>query len=196
MTTELATERSNTQRAEASRSQLDRQNKELKLKLNDLEGTIKSKYKSTISTLEAKIAQLEEQLDVESKERYQASRMVRRLEKKQKEMLLQIDDERRNTEQYKDQAEKTNNRMRQMKRQLEEAEEEVVRANASRRRLQRELDDVNESADVMNREVTNLKSRIRRGSPFTLRGITSHSGLDSDEDVDVTAEETPEPTAE
>lgn len=38
------------------------------------------------------------------RERYQASRMVRRLEKKQKEMLLQIDDERRNTEQYKDQA--------------------------------------------------------------------------------------------
>lgn len=67
LTTELATERSNTQRAEASRSQLDRQNKELKLKLNDLEGTIKSKYKTTISTLEAKIAQLEEQLDVESK---------------------------------------------------------------------------------------------------------------------------------
>lgn len=38
------------------------------------------------------------------RERYQASRMVRRLEKKQKEMSLQIDDERRNTEQYKDQA--------------------------------------------------------------------------------------------
>lgn len=67
MTTELATERNSTQRAEASRSQLDRQNKELKLKLNDLEGTIKSKYKTSISTLEAKIAQLEEQLDVESK---------------------------------------------------------------------------------------------------------------------------------
>lgn len=67
LTTELATERNNTQRAEASRSQLDRQNKELKLKLNDLEGTVKSKYKTTISTLEAKIAQLEEQLDVESK---------------------------------------------------------------------------------------------------------------------------------
>lgn len=67
LTTELATERNNTQRAEASRSQLDRQNKELKLKLGDLEGTIKSKYKTTISTLEAKIAQLEEQLDAESK---------------------------------------------------------------------------------------------------------------------------------
>lgn len=37
------------------------------------------------------------------RDRQQASRVVRRLEKKQKEMLLQIDDERRNTEQYKDQ---------------------------------------------------------------------------------------------
>lgn len=39
-----------------------------------------------------------------SRERYQASRMVRRLEKRQKEMLLQIEDERRNTGQFKDQA--------------------------------------------------------------------------------------------
>lgn len=67
MTTELSAERSSTQRLEGSRSQLDRQNKDLKLKLQELEGTIKSKYKSTIATLEAKIAMLEEQLDVESK---------------------------------------------------------------------------------------------------------------------------------
>lgn len=67
LSTELAGERSNSQRLEGARSQLDRQNKELKLKLQELEGTIKSKYKSSIATLEAKIAQLEEQLDTESK---------------------------------------------------------------------------------------------------------------------------------
>lgn len=67
MTTELSAERSSTQRLEGARSQLDRQNKDLKLKLQELEGTIKSKYKSSIATLEAKIAMLEEQLDVESK---------------------------------------------------------------------------------------------------------------------------------
>lgn len=64
---ELAAERNATQRAEAARSQLDRQNKELKLKLQELEGTIRSKYKSLITILEAKVAQMEEQLDVESK---------------------------------------------------------------------------------------------------------------------------------
>ncbi|KAM9770572.1 myosin-9-like isoform 1-T1 [Menidia menidia] len=195
-TTELAAERSNTQRLEGSRSQLDRQNKELKLKLQELEGTIKSKYKSSITSLEAKIALLEEQLDVESKERQQASRLVRRSDKKLKEALLQIEDERRNTEQFKDQVDKTNSRMRQLKRQLEETEEELTRANVYRRKLQRELDDVTESADVMNREVSTLKSKLRRGDlPFNIRRTMNRSGLESDEDMELSPE-TPEPAAE
>ncbi|XP_030582468.1 myosin-9a isoform X2 [Archocentrus centrarchus] len=161
LTSELSTERSNSQQLEGARSQLDRQNKELKQKLQELEGTIKSKYKFTITSLEAKIAQLEEQLDTESKERQQATRVAKRTEKKLKEVLLQIEDERRNTDQYKDQAEKANNRMRQLKRQLEESEEELTRANAYRRKLQRELDDATESADAMNREVSTLKNKLR-----------------------------------
>uniref|UniRef100_A0AAQ5Y0U8 Myosin, heavy chain 9a, non-muscle n=1 Tax=Amphiprion ocellaris TaxID=80972 RepID=A0AAQ5Y0U8_AMPOC len=196
LTTELASERSTSQRLEGARSQLDRQNKELKLKLQELEGTIKSKYKSTITTLEAKIAQLEEQLDIESKERQQASRLARRTEKKLKEVMLQVDDERRNTDQYKDQADKTNSRMRQLKRQLEETEEELTRANAYRRKLQRELEDATESADAMNREVSTLKSKLRRGDlPYNMRRALNRTGLDSDEDGDVAAETT-EPAAE
>lgn len=38
-----------------------------------------------------------------SRERQQASRLVRRTEKKLKEVMLQVDDERRNTDQFKDQ---------------------------------------------------------------------------------------------
>ncbi|XP_071397581.1 myosin-9-like [Centroberyx affinis] len=194
--TEVAAERSTSQRLEGARSQLDRQNKELKLKLQELEGTIKSKYKSSIATLEAKIAHLEEQLDIESKERQQASRLARRTEKKLKEALLQIDDERRNTEQHKDQADKLNTRMRQLKRQLEEAEEEVTRANAYRRKLQRELEDATESADAMNREVSTLKSKLRRGDlPFNMRRVLTRTGLDSDEEADLQTEAS-EPAAE
>lgn len=37
------------------------------------------------------------------RERQQSSRLTRRTEKKLKEVLLQIEDERRNTDQYKDQ---------------------------------------------------------------------------------------------
>uniref|UniRef100_A0A3Q3WB00 Myosin-9 n=1 Tax=Mola mola TaxID=94237 RepID=A0A3Q3WB00_MOLML len=193
VTAELSTERSSSQRLEGARSQLERKNKELNIKLQELETTVKSKYKSSISSLESKIALLEEQLDTETKERQQACRQVRRTEKKLKEVILQVDDERRNTEQYKDQLEKTNGRMRQLKRQLEEAEEEVTRANAYRRKLQRELDDAAESADAMNREVSTLKSRLRRDLPFNMRRTLNR--LDSDDDVDVQTEAS-EPAAE
>ncbi|XP_062304308.1 myosin-9-like isoform X1 [Osmerus eperlanus] len=196
VTAELAAERSTSQNLEGTRSQLERQNKELKLKLQELESTIKSKYKSSIAALEAKIAQLEEQLDIETKERQQATRQTRRTEKKLKEVVLQVDDERRNSDQYKDQAEKLNIRMRQLKRQLEESEEEVTRANASRRKMQRELEDVTETADSMNREVSTLKSKLRRGDvPFNMRRVINRSGLESDEESELQSEAS-EPTPE
>lgn len=64
---ELSAERGNCQRLEGMRSQLERQNKDLKQKLQELEGAVKSKYKSAVAALEAKVAQLEEQLDIEMK---------------------------------------------------------------------------------------------------------------------------------
>lgn len=57
--------------------------------------------------------------------------------------------------------EKTNGRLRQMKRQLEETEEELTKANTHRRKLQREVEEAMESADVMNREIITFKSKLR-----------------------------------
>ncbi|XP_072281665.1 myosin-10-like isoform X5 [Pyxicephalus adspersus] len=162
MTTELAAERSFSQKSENARQQLERQNKELKVKLNEMDSTVRSKYKIAIASLEAKIAQLEEQMEQESKERVLANKLVRRAEKRLKEVLLQVEDERRNADQFKDQLEKAHIRMKQLKRQLEEAEEEASRANSNRRRIQRELEDVTESAESMNREVTTLRSRLSK----------------------------------
>ncbi|XP_077024810.1 myosin-9 [Tamandua tetradactyla] len=185
--TDLNLERSHAQKNENARQQLERQNKELKVKLQEMEGTVKSKYKASITALEAKIAQLEEQLDSETKERQAACKQVRRAEKKLKDVLLQVDDERRNAEQFKDQADKASTRLKQLKRQLEEAEEEAQRANASRRKLQRELEDATETADAMNREVSSLKNKLRRGDlPFVVprRMARKGAGDCSDEEVD------------
>ncbi|KAM8927461.1 myosin-10-like isoform 2-T2 [Pelodytes ibericus] len=172
MTTELSAERSFSQKAENARQQMERQNKELKVKLNELDSTIKSKYKIAIASLESKIAQLEEQMEQESKERILANKLVRRAEKRLKEVLLQVEEERRSADQFKEQLEKAHIRMKQLKRQLEEAEEEASRANSNRRRLQRELEDVTDSAESMNREVSTLRNRLRRAPiQFTTRTI-------------------------
>ncbi|XP_053310096.1 myosin-10 isoform X1 [Spea bombifrons] len=173
LNSELAAERSSAQKSENARQQLERQNKELKAKLQELEGSVKSKFKATIATLESKIAQLEEQLEQEAKERAASNKLVRRTEKKLKEVFMQVEDERRHADQYKEQMEKANTRMKQLKRQLEEAEEEATRANASRRKLQRELDDASEANEVLVREVSTLKNRLRRGGPISFSSTSS-----------------------
>ncbi|XP_073512666.1 myosin-10-like isoform X6 [Phyllobates terribilis] len=200
MTTELAAERSFSQKAENARQQMERQNKELKGKLNEMDSSVRSKYKIAIASLESKIAQLEEQMEQESKERIIANKLVRRAEKRLKEVIIQVEEERRNADQFKDQLEKAHIRMKQLKRQLEEAEEDASRANSNKRRLQRELEDVTESAESMNREVTTLRSRLsklerqqRKRAPmqFTTRTIRQvyHLEAVSDEEPEANSGE-------
>ncbi|KAM4016655.1 myosin-10-like isoform 9-T10 [Anomaloglossus baeobatrachus] len=200
MTTELAAERSFSQKAENARQQMERQNKELKVKLNEMDSSVRAKYKIAIASLESKIAQLEEQMEQESKERVLANKLVRRAEKRLKEVIIQVEEERRNADQFKDQLEKAHIRMKQLKRQLEESEEEASRANSNKRRLQRELEDVTESAESMNREVTTLRSRLsklerqqRKRAPiqFTTRTIRQvyHLEAVSDEEPEANSGE-------
>lgn len=51
----------------------------------------------------------------------------------------------------------------QLKRQLDEAEEEVSREKAQRRKAQRDFEDALESQESISRELTTLKSKMRRG---------------------------------
>ncbi|XP_036797055.1 myosin heavy chain, embryonic smooth muscle isoform-like [Oncorhynchus mykiss] len=158
------------QKSENVRQQLERQNKDLRAKLGELKGSVKSRFKASITALEAKILQLEEQLEREAKERAAANKLVRWTEKKLKEVCMQVEDERRHSDEYKEQMEKANSRMKQLKRQLEE---ESTRANAYRRKLQRELDDATESSEGLSREVNTLKSRLRRGGPISFSSSRS-----------------------
>lgn len=68
LTNELQAERTTSQKNESARQLMERQNKELKAKLQEMENHVKSKFKSSIAALEAKVAQLEEQLDQESRQ--------------------------------------------------------------------------------------------------------------------------------
>jgi len=163
LTAELATERGNAQKMENSKMMLERQNKELKAKLEEAENSNRAKAKAAIAALESKVSNLEEQLGAEAQERMIAAKNNRKLEKKIKELLMQLEDERRHADQYKEQNEKTTARMKAMRRQLDEAEEEISREKAHRRKAQRELDDYVESNESMNREINNLKNKLRRG---------------------------------
>uniref|UniRef100_G3SX43 Myosin-9 n=1 Tax=Loxodonta africana TaxID=9785 RepID=G3SX43_LOXAF len=187
LNTDLNLERSQAQKNENARQQMERQNKELKVKLQEMEGTVKSKYKAAIAALEAKITQLEEQLDNETKARSGARTETSLTHPKAGKFGAHPEPLTRANGHVSLQADKASTRLKQLKRQLEEAEEEAQRANASRRKLQRELEDATETADAMNREVSSLKNKLRRGDlPFVVprRMARKGTGDCSDEELD------------
>ncbi|KAI2666164.1 Myosin-11 [Labeo rohita] len=176
LNSELHVERSNAQRIESGWQQMERQNKELRAKLLEMEGQIKSKQRASVAALETKLQQMEDQLDHESRERQAIAKAMRQKDKKLKELTCQIEDERKQTEQFKDQAEKANLRARQLKLQVEEIDEESQRATVARRKLQKELNEATEANDALIKEVSSLRSKLRRGNDSSFSGSLRRSG--------------------
>lgn len=67
LTSDLSVERATSQKLEAERQAVDRQNKDLKAKVAELEAAAKTRAKAQIAALEARIANLEDQLAAEQK---------------------------------------------------------------------------------------------------------------------------------
>ncbi|XP_049903784.1 myosin-10 isoform X6 [Epinephelus moara] len=179
MTVQLQGERTLAQKAEAAREQLERQNKELKTRLGEMEGAVRGKHRLSVAALEAKIDSMEEQLEQERQERAIANKLMRKTEKKLKEVMMQAEDERRHADQYREQLDKSMVRLKQLKRQLEEVEEDNSRSNAQKRKLQRELEELTDSSQSMMREITSLRNQLsipdwradqRAPLPLAMRG--------------------------
>ncbi|KAL8565495.1 hypothetical protein ACOMHN_049471 [Nucella lapillus] len=188
MATDLSAERSVSQKLENQRLTLERQNKEMREKLQELEGQSRARTKATIAALEGKIANIEEQLDQEAKERAALARANRKMDKRLKELQIQAEDERRSADQYKEQLEKMNNRVKALKRQVDEAEEECARINAQKRKVQRELDDQMEQNDTLMRETQSLRkyrpsAQARSRAPVNLDHLGDEDGSEDGQDA-------------
>ncbi|KAL3876696.1 hypothetical protein ACJMK2_034499 [Sinanodonta woodiana] len=201
LTADLNSERSVSQKLDNQRITLERQNKEIRDKLNELENQIRTRAKATIAALEGKVANLEEQLDLETKERSNLQKNNRRLEKKLKEVILQSEEERRHADQYKEQVDKINNRVKALKRQLDESEEEITRLNSQKRKLQRDLDEQMEQNETSSREISQLKKyRPSAGRASASRSMlssirSSTAGGDVTLEEDVSGDENPADTS-
>ncbi|XP_030605696.1 myosin-10 isoform X2 [Archocentrus centrarchus] len=179
LTVQLQGERTLAQKADATREQMEKQNKELKARLGEMEGAVRGKHRMSVAALEAKIESMEEQLEQERQERAIANKLVRKTEKKLKEVMMQAEDERRHADQYREQLDKSMGRLKQLKRQLEEVEEENSRSSAQKRKLQRELEELTDSSQTMTREIASLRNQLsipewrpdtRAALPLSMRG--------------------------
>ncbi|XP_030630763.1 cingulin-like protein 1 [Chanos chanos] len=156
---ELLQERAARQDLECERITLERQNKDLKSRVAHLEGSQKSSQDGLVSKLEGRIQELEERLLGEERDNNNLQQANRKLERKVKELMLQVDEEQLSLQNQRDQL---TLRLKALKRQLDEAEEEIERLEHSKKKLQRELDEQQESNDQLQSQLSALRTDMRR----------------------------------
>ncbi|KAM3824859.1 cingulin isoform 1-T2 [Vipera latastei] len=177
---ELLQERSTRQDLECDKVALERQNKDLKSRLTSNEGLQKSSV--NVSQLESRIQDLQEKLLVEEREKAVLLSSNRKLERKVKELSIQIDEERQHVNDQKDQL---SLRVKALKRQLDEAEEEIERLEAARKKALRELEEQHENSEQLQSRVKALEKDLwRKAARSTAESSLRDDQLSSDEDLD------------
>ncbi|NXP31859.1 CGNL1 protein, partial [Leiothrix lutea] len=176
MRTELLQERAIKQDLECDKISLERQNKELKSRILHLEGSYRSSKEGLVAQMEARITELEERLANEERDRANFQLSNRRLERKVKELMLQVDDEHLSLTDQKDQL---SLRLKAMKRQVEEAEEEIDRLENAKKKLQRELEEQLDINEQLQGQLNTAKKELSR-----LKKSPSKVLADSDDDDD------------
>lgn len=163
LTSELAMERSINERSDKDKRVMERRIQELTEKMAEVESTAASRSRSQLVALEAKVQTLESEYEQETQEKNAALRQCRRLEKKVAEAVTACEEEKRNTEQVKSAADRTQARFKQLRRQLEQLEEDISRERTKSRQLQRTIDELTEANETLTRENAQLKSSVALG---------------------------------
>ncbi|KAM9545203.1 cingulin-like protein 1 isoform 2-T2 [Salvelinus alpinus] len=153
------------------------QNKDLKSRIAHLEGSQKSNKEGLVSQLDSRIQELEERLEGEERDRANLQLVNRRLERKVKEMMMQVDEEHHSLQDQKDQL---NLRLKALKRQMDEAEEEIDRLEHGKKKLQRDLDEQQEANEQLQSQLKSLRSEMRRK--------TNSAPLDDDDEDDISTD--------
>ncbi|XP_041030862.1 cingulin-like protein 1 [Carcharodon carcharias] len=164
MRNELFQERATRQDLECDKISLERQHKDLKSRIAYLEGSQKQNKEGIVTQLEARIQELEERLEAEERDRSTLQLNNRKLERKAKELILQVDDEHLH---LTDQNDQLNLRLKALKRQVDGAEEEIDRLENAKRKLQRELEEQMEANEELQGQMNTLKKDLRRKNSST-----------------------------
>ncbi|KAM4630399.1 cingulin isoform 1-T2 [Polymixia lowei] len=174
---DLMQERSARHDLEMDKSSLERQVKELKSRVADMEG--QSRPSSGITLLENKVQELEERLHSEEREKVGIQASQRRTERKLKDLTAILDQERNQHAEQKDQL---SLRVKALKRQVDESEGEVERLEGVRRKVLRDLEEQQELQEALQAKVTALEAELKRKVQQTRRPALGSSNLSSEDE--------------
>ncbi|XP_075034089.1 myosin-3 isoform X2 [Mixophyes fleayi] len=161
MAEELKKEQDTSSHLERMKKNLDQTVKDLQLRLEEAEQLALKGGKKQLQKLEARVRELEAELDLEQKRSVDVIKGIRKYERRVKELSFQSEEDRKNNLRLQDLVDKLQLKVKSYKRQTEEAEQQSNTHMTKCRRVMHDLDEAEERADIAETQVNKLRMRTR-----------------------------------
>jgi len=161
MAEELKKEQDTSAHLERMKKNMEKTVKDLQHRLDEAEQLALKGGKKQIQKLEARVRELEGEVESEQKRNAEAVKGLRKHERRVKELTYQTEEDRKNVLRLQDLVDKLQAKVKSYKRQAEEAEEQSNTNLAKFRKLQHELEEAEERADIAESQVNKLRAKSR-----------------------------------
>ncbi|CRL03166.1 CLUMA_CG016546, isoform A [Clunio marinus] len=146
---------------EAIKKSLEVEIKNLSVRLEEVEANAVVGAKRAISKLEARVRDMELELDSEKRNHAETIKILRKKERTVKEIVIQCEEDQKNVLLFQEQLDKANARLAQYKRQLSEYEGFTAQNSTRVKRVQRELEAAEERAEVAESNLNMVRAKHR-----------------------------------
>merc|ERR1719369_1698830 len=133
----------------------------LQHRLDEAENLAMKGGKKQLQKLEARVRELEGEVENEQKRGVDAVKGVRKYERRVKELTYQTEEDKKNMARLQDLVDKLQLKVKAYKRQAEEAEEQANTHMSKLRKVQHEMEEAEERADIAESQVAKLRAKSK-----------------------------------
>uniref|UniRef100_A0A673L297 Myosin heavy chain, fast skeletal muscle-like n=1 Tax=Sinocyclocheilus rhinocerous TaxID=307959 RepID=A0A673L297_9TELE len=161
MAEELKKEQDTSSHLERMKKNLEVTVKDLQHRLDEAESLALKGGKKQLQKLEARVRELEGEVEAEQRRSAEAVKGVRKYERRVKELTYQTEEDKKNIIRLQDLVDKLQLKVKAYKRQSEDAEEQANTHLTRFRKVQHELEEAQERADIAESQVNKLRAKSR-----------------------------------
>ncbi|KAJ8360951.1 hypothetical protein SKAU_G00174760 [Synaphobranchus kaupii] len=170
MAEELKKEQDTSAHLERMKKNLEITVKDLQHRLDEAENLAMKGGKKQLQKMEARVRELETEVEAEQRRGADAVKGVRKYERRVKELTYQTEEDKKNVHRLQDLVDKLQLKVKSYKRQSEEAEEQANTHLSRYRKVQHEMEEAQERADIAESQVNKLRAKSRdAGKPKNIK---------------------------
>ncbi|XP_034440677.1 myosin heavy chain, fast skeletal muscle-like isoform X4 [Hippoglossus hippoglossus] len=161
MAEELKKEQDTSSHLERMKKNLEVTVKDLQHRLDEAENLALKGGKKQLQKLEARVRELESEVEAEQRRGAEAVKGLRKYERRVKELSYQAEEDKKNIARLQDLVDKLQLKVKSYKRQSEESEEQANTHLSRYRKVQHEMEEAQERADIAESQVNKLRAKSR-----------------------------------